>query len=677
MKSFLRAALVAAISCGLLAPALAADVKISALPAASALDGTEPLVGVQSGVTVKITPAQISTYVVPKARDGVLNVRLTYGGVPDGSTNNNTAIANAFAAANAFTNANGSPTVYFDCDPGTTTCQYNYNGSGTSPVNPLVPMTILCAPGVTLNYSGTAHAIDVGPSGLSQVNTGRFAIQGCRFAGGANYTAGIYVNDYISNVLISENEFWNFGNQTGYSIVFPGNNWTPTVSRNYWRDTDGFTKNMVDAHSGTNVGLLFVDNKNECETSGGGACSVATTGVGVWTAAGWVTNNEIKYHYPAIRIGGSSYQFMMIAGNVLEGNNNGTKPAITFGTPGGTGVHINQKTYIINNGFYWPNATGNPPYLAPETAGSGSYTLDNLTFANNHLQSNLPSGVSSWINTGSGGPIWTANNFNAVSGMVTQASATPLTDRTGTTYQGVTAYQNNGTSMAGRIPVGDSTGVNLSAAFFHDVAAPMLCSDVSASGTAQSCNTSPKFNTAGSAVTPVAGDMILYKTTTTNTGALTLAVNGASAANVKKFGGASALSAGDIISSVYYPLVFDGTNWEVQSYAATSFPVSAKTSNYTVTAANSGTHFDNTGAAGEVDFTLPAAASGLNYCFSVYAAQTLKVIANTGDKIAVGASNSATTGNITNNAVYGSVCLEAHGTGQWIASTATGAWTVN
>lgn len=43
-------------------PSLAADTAISALPSASTLVGTETFPGVQGTITVKITPAQISTY---------------------------------------------------------------------------------------------------------------------------------------------------------------------------------------------------------------------------------------------------------------------------------------------------------------------------------------------------------------------------------------------------------------------------------------------------------------------------------------------------------------------------------------------------------------------------------------------------------------------------------------
>tara|TARA_R110000772_G_scaffold89304_1_gene185097 strand:+ start:10521 stop:11072 length:552 start_codon:yes stop_codon:yes gene_type:complete len=47
-----------------------ANSKISALSAAAALGGTEEIPGVQSAANVKLTPAQISTYVT--ARDGAL-----------------------------------------------------------------------------------------------------------------------------------------------------------------------------------------------------------------------------------------------------------------------------------------------------------------------------------------------------------------------------------------------------------------------------------------------------------------------------------------------------------------------------------------------------------------------------------------------------------------------------
>lgn len=85
----------------------------------------------------------------------------------------------------------------------------------------------------------------------------------------------------------------------------------------------------------------------------------------------------------------------------------------------------------------------------------------------------------------------------------------------------------------------------------------MICNDSSGSGTAQVCSTTPTF-------VPAAGTAITYKTTTTNTGAVTLAVNGASAAAIQKWQG-TALAAGDIQAGIYVCLIFDGTHWQISS----------------------------------------------------------------------------------------------------------------
>jgi hypothetical protein len=103
-----------------------------------------------------------------------------------------------------------------------------------------------------------------------------------------------------------------------------------------------------------------------------------------------------------------------------------------------------------------------------------------------------------------------------------------------------------------------------------------------------------------------------------------------------------------------------------------------RTTNYAVQNSDSNTEFDNTGASGEVDFTLPAYAAGLRYCFTVTAAQTLKVIAPASSQIAIGTTNSATAGNITASAVYSSACIVATSVAnQWAARSTTGLWTVN
>jgi hypothetical protein len=58
-----------------------------------------------------------------------------------------------------------------------------------------------------------------------------------------------------------------------------------------------------------------------------------------------------------------------------------------------------------------------------------------------------------------------------------------------------------------------------------------------------------------------------------------------------------------------------------------------KVANYQIVTGDNFSHFDNTGAVGEVDFTLPPIANGYKFGFRNVAAQTLKVISNEGGNI--------------------------------------------
>lgn len=111
---------------------------------------------------------------------------------------------------------------------------------------------------------------------------------------------------------------------------------------------------------------------------------------------------------------------------------------------------------------------------------------------------------------------------------------------------------------------------------------------------------------------------------------------------------------------------------------------STKTSNYTVTALDSGTIFDNIGAAGAVTNTLPTAARGLFYEFYVDAAQTVTIVAGASTTIRYGATVTASAGNITSNAQGSIVRIVAISTTQWIVEflnetlvSVTGPWTFN
>jgi len=69
--------------------------------------------------------------------------------------------------------------------------------------------------------------------------------------------------------------------------------------------------------------------------------------------------------------------------------------------------------------------------------------------------------------------------------------------------------------------------------------------------------------------------------------------------------------------------------------------VVAKAANYTVVAADNGKTFTTSGAAGEVDFTLPAVARGYRFRFHNVVGQTMKVIAPAG-KLVTFNNNAAT-----------------------------------
>lgn len=127
-------------------------------------------------------------------------------------------------------------------------------------------------------------------------------------------------------------------------------------------------------------------------------------------------------------------------------------------------------------------------------------------------------------------------------------------------------------------------------------------------------------------------------------------------------------------------VVSDGTNYFAlvsRTSGDGTVPVSSHTGDYSVLAADSGTHFDNIGAAGTVIFSLPSVAAGLSFGFLVSAAQTVRVAAAGSEQIAIGGTNSAAGGNVESNTPFSFIQVESHGVGQWVASSSVGSWTVN
>jgi hypothetical protein len=91
----------------------------------------------------------------------------------------------------------------------------------------------------------------------------------------------------------------------------------------------------------------------------------------------------------------------------------------------------------------------------------------------------------------------------------------------------------------------------------HNISVPANCIAASGSGTAYTCSTAPAF-------TPASGDHIQFKADVANTGATTLAVNGATAATIRKWGGSGALIANDLLAGHWVSATFDGTYWQLE-----------------------------------------------------------------------------------------------------------------
>lgn len=152
--------------------------------------------------------------------------------------------------------------------------------------------------------------------------------------------------------------------------------------------------------------------------------------------------------------------------------------------------------------------------------------------------------TSGQLMTGAGGQ---GSQVGNLSGDVTTAGSTATT-----------VVQVEGAAIPTSASVlGTNASKQLVADTAHNIVTPLNCSDSSGSGTAQSCTTTPSF-------TPAKGDGLIYYTTTANTGALTLNVNSTSAAAVQKWEG-TALASGDIKANIPVYVVFDGTNWQVQT----------------------------------------------------------------------------------------------------------------
>lgn len=105
--------------------------------------------------------------------------------------------------------------------------------------------------------------------------------------------------------------------------------------------------------------------------------------------------------------------------------------------------------------------------------------------------------------------------------------------------------------------------------------------------------------------------------------------------------------------------------------------VTPKTADYTVTTTDSNTVLTNTSAAGQITASLPSATVGLTYTAIVTTAQNLIVDAAGTDTIRLGASVTASGGNLTSNTIGNVITIVCVKSGEWFVVSSVGTWTVN
>ena len=157
-----------------------------------------------------------------------------------------------------------------------------------------------------------------------------------------------------------------------------------------------------------------------------------------------------------------------------------------------------------------------------------------------------------------GAQIVSALGSTAVNNATSAASFTGSLsgDVTGTQSATTVSKVNGGSVPASASLVGTNSSSQPVAATAHNESVPRTCTTTN-SGNAYTCTTSPSF-------TPAAGDTISINFNAANTGSATLAVNGASAATIKKWGNSSNLAANDVLAGHWINATFDGTYWQLE-----------------------------------------------------------------------------------------------------------------
>ncbi len=256
-------------------------------------------------------------------------------------------------------------------------------------------------------------------------------------------------------------------------------------------------------------------------------------------------------------------------------------------------------------------------------------------------------------------------------------------DARNTHVQGNITLDNTGGAVACTMDGGEYTGV------LTDTGSRLTTSLTS--NDAIHDNVSGEINAVTTKVTPVAGDVLLIEDSADSFSKKkilysSLAATDADAIHTNVSGEIDGLTEKTSLVSTDLLIIEDSedsnSKKKVQLGSFLDAQVSAKTTAYVVLTADQGSLFTNEGAAVEIDFTLPAAATGLGpYHFYNQDTDGLRVIAGAGDTIRIGVGAGAITaaaGNIKpqNPTDVGAfVTLVSINSTEWIAMSLNGSWT--
>lgn len=382
---------------------------------------------------------------------------------------------------------------------------YNYSG-GLSLQQP--GEVLKCESGTTLNYTGSAHAIDVGVQGLVSDSPGgtknRFIIDGCTFTGGANMTEGIYVQPYNQYFNLRFSNLINFGNSTAYMIDETCENWDSEIGpSNYIAVWDFQPRNvyiMNSSHCSANSFTRIHDNVIFCVPgpSANQGCSVTQAGIGFV-----LDGDENRFYHNNIAF---------FLPNVKVLCNNAPSGSTCFGNQ----VDQNQME---------------APAVGTTSIGQIQYSNQNGMLVTQNVMVMQATGASPMTPVGGSDVITGARiNFNTVMQI---ALATPFIVMNNVTGQnGNFSYSNEcGTALTTVLPCAfmHTTGSNIGQ--FNADNYPVL---TFASGTTASYSFLTTYNTAPHCTIPpnITGTATTLTITTLNTTTLTITASGSNSATV-------------------------------------------------------------------------------------------------------------------------------------------------